>query len=99
MPTSITMQMAPIKSCNATDCSYNKSGNECHAMAITVGGPSPDCDTFMRGPNKGGVEQTGAVGACKVNNCKYNRNLECSAGGVDVVASRNHALCHTFSAK
>ena len=99
MPTSITMQMAVIKSCNVSQCSYNKAGNECHAMAITVGGPQPYCDTFLKSSNKGGVDQTGAVGACKVENCKHNRNLECSAEGIDVVTSANNAVCHTFAQK
>lgn len=97
MPTSVTLQMSVIKSCNVADCSYNKGGNECHAMAITVGGPQPFCDTYLRSSSKGGVDQTGAVGACKVENCKFNRNLECSADGIDVVASGINAKCNTFS--
>ncbi len=97
MPANVTMQMSIIKSCNVADCSYNKPGNECHAMAITVGGPRPYCDTFFRSANKGGVDQTGAVGACKVDNCKYNKNLECSAEGIDVGSHEDHAECDTFS--
>ncbi len=99
MPTSITMQMSLIKSCNVKDCAYYRQGNECHAMAITVGGPHPYCDTFIRSSNKGGVEQTGAVGACKVNNCRFNRDLECSAEGIDVGSHEDYAECRTYSPK
>ncbi|MDA8170207.1 MAG: DUF1540 domain-containing protein [Nitrospiraceae bacterium] len=97
MPTMVTMQMSLVKSCNVSDCAYFKQGNQCHAMAITVGGPHPYCDTFFRSSGKGGAEQTGAVGACKVDNCKYNIKLECSAEGIDVGAHEDHADCKTFS--
>ena len=96
MPTTVTMQMALVKSCNVSDCAYFKQGNECHAMAITVGGPKPYCDTYFESSGKGGAEQTGTVGACKVDNCRHNMNFECSAEGIDVIGEKGHALCSTF---
>ncbi len=81
------------------DCAYNKS-SECHAMAITVGGKTPICDTCMKSTIKGGVlDMTAGVGACKVEGCKFNEMLECSASGIHVERHTDHAECNTFTAR
>lgn len=90
------MQMPKVKSCNVADCAYLAKGNECHAMAITVGGHHPYCDTFYKSSTKGGADQVGGVGACKVDNCKFNRKFECTAEGIDVSLHEDHADCKTF---
>ena len=91
------MKMPRIVDCNMSDCAYN-SENMCHALAITVGANSPMCDTFLKLGTKGGAkEATGSVGACKVQNCKFNDSLECSAEGIHVGRHADHAECDTFA--
>lgn len=93
------LTLPPVKQCDALDCSYNRD-RQCHAAAITVGGEHPYCDTYMKSSQmKGGVPETGEVGACKVFNCEYNQNLECKASGIDVSMHEGHADCFTFKAR
>lgn len=93
------LSLTPVQQCNALDCSYNQDG-QCHAAAITVGGEHPYCDTYMKGSRmKGGVAETGEVGACKVFNCEYNSNLECRANSINVSMHEGHADCATFEPK
>lgn len=68
-------------------------------MAITVGDSRhAACDTFFKSKNKGGVSDiTGGVGACKVESCKFNKMLECSATGINVSAHSGHGDCITFA--
>lgn len=88
--------MPKVIDCMMMDCSYNRN-KECHAMAITVGGSHPLCDTFMKSSKKGGIEDMlGGVGACKEADCKYNQSLECSASGIHVGIHMDHADCSTF---
>jgi len=96
----MAMSMPKISSCEVTDCSYN-SDKKCHTMAITVGDQScAMCDTFTKMSKKGGdVGVTGAVGACRADNCKYNKSLECTAGNIMVGLHSSHADCKTFSAR
>ena len=92
----MAMSMPRILDCNMKDCSYN-DGEECHAIAITIGSSSPMCDTFMAGESKGGVkDMRGSVGACKIDMCKFNESLECSAQEVHVGKHEDHAECDTF---
>jgi hypothetical protein len=91
------MKMPMILDCNMNECAYNIN-EACHAMAITVGGAAPTCDTFVRKSHKGGVlDTTGSVGACKEDKCKFNDSLECTASGIHVSIHADHAECDTFS--
>jgi hypothetical protein len=36
------------------------------------------------------------VGACKVNHCKFNKSLTCSAPGITVGHHEHHADCKTY---
>lgn len=93
----MTMKMPMIIDCNMTECAYNTQ-KRCHAMAITVGGPEPLCDTFLKRGQKGGVpDMTGGVGACKVTSCSFNQSLECSADAIRVGVHGDHAECDTFA--
>jgi hypothetical protein len=93
----MTMKMPMIIDCKMTECAYN-TNKKCHAMAITVGGPAPLCDTFIKRGQKGGVqEMNGSVGACKVETCSFNNSLECTAEGIHVGVHADHAECDTFS--
>lgn len=70
-------------------------------MAITVGdGKHAACDTFYKAKTKGGSpDLTGSVGACKVDNCSFNKEFECSANGIKVGPHSGHADCQTFQAR
>ncbi len=95
----MAFSMPRILDCNMSDCSYN-DGEECHAMAITVGGTSHDCDTFMKSEKKGGVKDIrGRVGACKIEMCRYNESLECSAMEIHMGQHTGHAECDTFQSR
>lgn len=94
--------MVQIQRCDVVDCSYNKN-KQCHTMAITVGGPEdacPLCDTYVHATQKGGVSDViGGVGACKVDICKFNQALECTAQNIVVGLHQGHADCQTFKKK
>lgn len=94
----MAVKMPKILDCVMSDCSYNKN-KECHAMAVTVGGSHPMCDTFFKSSQKGGVMDIGGVGACKVSDCKFNKALECSASGIHVGVHQDHADCSTFATR
>ena len=93
----MTMKMPMINECSMADCAYN-SEMKCHALAITVGGPAPLCDTYLQSTQKGGDgDLIGGVGACKVGNCMHNTALECSAANIQIGMHAGHAECDTFS--
>lgn len=90
--------MPRIQICDVTDCAYNNDKN-CHAIAITVGNSqSARCDTFYR-HNKGGIKElNGGVGACKMDLCRFNTDLECFADqGIKVSYESGNAACATFT--
>jgi hypothetical protein len=87
-----------IQTCEATECSYN-TNRSCHAVAITVGDSSmAHCDTFFSRSRKGGIESINAgVGACKMESCKFNTDLECSAEqGINISSKSGQAMCSTY---
>lgn len=95
------MKMSPVKECDATDCAYNKN-KICHALAITVGGPTgiPYCDTYCSSDEMGGdADASAGVGACKVSACEYNEHLECSAQNIQVGFQQDKVSCLTFEKK
>ena len=95
------MKMSPVRECGATDCAYNEN-KICHALAITVGGPTgiPYCDTYTSSDEQGGDSDASAgVGACKVSSCVYNDRLECNASKIDVGFQQNKVACLTFERK
>lgn len=92
------MKMPDVTECSAESCAYNK-GMECHAIAITVGEPAgdPACDTFFEAEQHGGVDDmTAGVGACKLSDCSFNTNYECSASSITVGMMDGQADCMTF---
>jgi hypothetical protein len=93
-------KMPTVESCEAFECAFN-SENKCHALAINVGGPDDDCpacDTFLNSKKRGGLIQAiGSVGACKVEECKFNSLFECSAKGIAMHQHSGHADCSTFA--
>jgi len=92
------MDMVRVTRCDASECAYNM-GETCHAMAITIGGRiDRKCDTFMSSAAKGGIPDiTAGVGACKVPNCTFNKNLECVAPSIQVGHRGDEVDCLTFT--
>jgi len=93
------MDMSRINECKVAQCSYNAE-NRCNAIAITVGNSSMAlCDTYINTVRSGGIKGLiGGVGACKAQNCKFNRDLECcSDDGILISTVGGHAHCTTFA--
>ncbi|KJS00483.1 MAG: hypothetical protein VR65_13075 [Desulfobulbaceae bacterium BRH_c16a] len=93
------MEMPKVTACEVSQCAYN-ANKACHAMAITIGDISnrPKCDTFFQTSIHGGVKETTAgVGACKISECNYNEELECSAANIKVGMKSGTAECLTFT--
>jgi hypothetical protein len=89
-------KVSRINMCKAAKCVYN-SKNKCHAIAITVGGPDPLCDTYLSSIDKGGMREVmGGVGACKVTHCRHNNSFMCQAGKIEVDYHENNVKCMTF---
>jgi hypothetical protein len=95
------MDMPKVEKCEIAECCYNEGGM-CRALAITIGGDGahPACDTYCGLQTKGGdMTAVAGVGACKVNECMYNRSLECTAPAIDVGRGPDQADCLTFRRK
>jgi len=94
---SMDMRMAKVKGCDAEECAYNIK-NKCHAIAITVGGKSiPKCDTLVIAAKQGGLlNMTAGVGACKVENCQFNKSFMCIAKSIRVKVNTLLPECVTF---
>lgn len=96
----MAVKMPEVKTCTVGECSYN-ANSKCHAIAITVGHSSHACcDTFFKTSHKGGLKSVnGGVGACRQENCRFNKDLECSATAIMVGLPEGHADCMTFQAR
>ena len=93
----ITIDMPAVEECDATGCAYNVD-RACHARAITIGhGVHPGCDTYLAKSEHVHDEHACAgVGACKVEVCKHNQELECSAPSIRVGLHGDEGQCGTF---
>jgi hypothetical protein len=91
------MDTVVITECQQTGCAYNHD-NKCRALGITVGDEQgPACDTFCSSETEGGdPDRGGRVGACKLEQCKYNDRLECGAPSVRVNSEDGGPACGTF---
>lgn len=88
--------MPPVSRCDVTRCFYNR-GNGCHAPAINVGSDHPACDAFIADAKHIARPDVGLVGACHVDDCRYNKDRVCSANGIIVAEHSGHADCTTFT--
>lgn len=87
--------LTSISTCATTACSYNDGG--CKASAITVGGDSANCATFVTLDARGGLPSAaGHVGACQRLECKHNKDLMCSAEAITV--GGDVATCQSYEA-
>lgn len=92
------MKMPQVKSCSVDNCAYNTK-HACHAMAITIGEPGgdPACDTFFTAERHGGVmDMMAGVGACKTDECSFNKDYECTASNIQVGMKHNQPDCLTY---
>ena len=85
-----------VTTCETTSCAYNAGG--CTAFAVTIAGSEKaTCTTFVALDARGGLPSAhGAVGACQRMECKHNKDLMCTAKGIDV---SNTATCLTYEAR
>jgi hypothetical protein len=92
----ITIEMPTVDACGATGCAYNVA-RRCHAQAITVGGGThPACDTYIAASKHPQNSNTAGVGACKVEECRHNKNFACEAASIEVSPHGEHADCITY---
>lgn len=90
------IEMPEVSDCSVRGCAYNASGR-CHARAITVGdGVHPGCDTLLRNGHHTKAQPTAGVGACKVEACRHNLDLECTASAIRVEREAGGARCATY---
>jgi hypothetical protein len=93
------MNATKVTTCEATGCAFNHD-KACHALAITVGAPgAATCDTYAPMATKGGLQMTVAnVGACKMSDCRHNKNLMCSAASVKIGINNGEVTCLSHQA-
>ena len=85
-----------VKNCTVTECYYNIA-EYCRANAILIGRGHPACDTFIvAGTLHGEPAPIGVVGACHQADCKFNEELSCHAGSINVDCHEGHADCVTY---
>jgi hypothetical protein len=91
------IEMPTVTDCTVSACAYNLS-QACKAKAITIGAISePKCDTFFQSSIHTGIKDiTAGVGACKMNDCSFNEELECTAQNIKVGMKNGNADCLTF---
>lgn len=93
----ITIDIPSVDHCEATGCAYNVE-RSCRARAITIGhGVHPGCDTYLD-LNRHVLDGSACagVGACKVEVCRHNQDLECSAPSIRVQIHGDAVECATF---
>ena len=93
----VTLELPKVDECNATGCAYNVE-RTCHARAITIGhGIHPSCDTYLAlGRHVADRNTSAGVGACKVEVCRHNKDLECTAASIRVEVRGDEGECGTF---
>jgi hypothetical protein len=95
----VMIEVPEIIRCSVDACTYNRE-EQCHACAITVGGPGDHrCDTMFANGNHASRKAMGGVGACKVTDCRLNDDCECQADGIEVGQQLDGPDCLTFTAR
>ncbi len=93
------MVATKVNACSVATCAYN-ANDTCHALAITVGEPSPtNCATFTprQGNQSAGSRMTVAnVGACKAASCKHNKMLECTKAEINIGMTGSSVTCLSY---
>lgn len=85
-----------VTSCATTTCAYNSNG--CTAFAVTIAGADKaTCATFVTLDARGGLPVAdGHVGACQRLECVHNKDLMCSATGIEI---SDVATCTSYEAR
>lgn len=93
----LTIEMPLVSSCGASQCGYNVN-QSCHAKAITVGDYlNPGCDTFLdANRHSTEIKRIAGVGACKIANCRFNDDFECTAEKIVVGQAKQKINCLTY---
>lgn len=96
----VAIEIPAVSECTVVECAYNQA-RRCHARAITVGDlDQPECDTYFQSHNEvRDPNITAGVGACKAIQCRFNRELECTAPQIQVAYNEGHASCMTFETR
>lgn len=91
------LDLPNVSTCSVAGCSFNHDG--CHAPAVTIDGDE-GCATFIPLDRKGGLDKVIAgVGACQAADCRFNKDLTCSAPAIRVGAQGSGAAdCLTYEA-
>jgi len=85
-----------VKNCAATKCYYNKD-ERCQAEVVLIGSGHSICNTFVSIGDRHGMRTTGGrVVACHEIDCKFNEELSCRAGSINVDYHEGYADCVTF---
>ena len=95
----ITLDLPLVDACSVGNCAYNVK-DRCHAKAITIGdGVHPGCDTSFLKSSRHAKDTSiiAGVGACKVLDCSYNNDLECSASSINVGMEGDSINCLTYT--
>ncbi len=97
-PKRVLVELPVVASCEKASCAYNWH-RSCGARAITVGEVrAPACDTFVPSDVHCSTSDVKAgVGACKMVECKHNRDFMCEADWVRVEVHERQPVCASFS--
>ena len=89
----VMWEMTMVAKCTVHICTYNQN-ERCHARAITVGdGVEPHCDTYFSCGKHCKSGGQASVGACKVADCRFNIDYECTNPGIEVEMYGGAARC------
>jgi hypothetical protein len=95
----MTIKLPKITLCEMEECAYNID-KKCRAIAITIGGPEPECITIEKKLKEGGLDTVnGGVGACKARDCCFNRDLICIAKAIKIEKRDNKGYCKSYQLK
>ena len=96
----ISIETPVVSGCAATECAYNHD-RACQARAITVGDSArAGCDTFWQSSLSSRINMVPAgIGACKMQDCRFNEGLECMADDIQVGHARDGVDCLTYATR
>ena len=97
-PKRVVVELPVVASCDVASCAYHWH-RSCFARAITVGEVrSPACDTFVPSDvHCSTSDMQAGVGACKMVECRHNRDFMCEADSITVETREGQPVCATFA--
>jgi hypothetical protein len=95
----MTIKLPKITFCEMEECAYNND-KRCRAIAVSIGGPEPECITIEKKSKEGGIDTiNGGVGACKTRDCMFNKGLICIAKNIEIVKRGSRGYCTSYRLK